>query len=228
MGDAWSSHDDGDYSDDNDDDESQNDDENEQLANSTPSSPQRTISHESQTSTPSRPSRTSSGMSAFVWSSTSRYRPFADHSIKKMGLIKLGKRLGDILGMSMIKARQALAPPASCCTGDKCQCKTAVLDPRKVSINYLEALLNGQSEEFTQSSCSCHPHSTVCRAPGDRIWSDDLKESGLPSFHSLYLFLCRVLLDIIHECLRLRLQHRPKGEPSSLSVRQVTTHILYS
>lgn len=216
--------------DDDDNDESENEsDENEGTGNSTPSSPQRTISYESQTSTPSRPSRTSSNMSNFVWSSTSRYRPFVDHSIKKMGLIKLGKRLGDILDTSVLKARQALAPPASCCIDDECQCKTVVLEQGKVSVsNYLEALLKGQSDELTATSCSCHPHSTISRVPENfkgRVWSDEFKESGLPSFCSLYLFLSRVPLDIIHECLRLRLQHRPKGEPSSLSVRQVITVI---
>lgn len=167
-------------------------------------------------------------MSNFVWSSTSRYRPFADKSIKKMGLIKLGKRLGDILDTSMMKARQALAPAVTCCVGEKCQCKIVALNPRKVSINYLEAILNGRSEDFVHLSCSCHPHSTMCCEPGDRILGNELEQRGLPSFRSLYLFLCRVLLDIIHECLRLRLQHRPKGEPSSLSVRQVKNTNFYA
>ena len=141
-----------------------------------------------------------------------------------MGLIKLGKRLGDILEASVMKARQALAPPASCCVGDECQCKTVVHEHGKVFVNYLEALLNGQKDELNQSSCSCHPHRTISHAPGnfgDHFWNEEFKRSGLPSFRSLHLFLSRVPLDIIHECLRLRLQHRPKGEPSSLSVRQV-------
>ena len=212
------------YDDDNDESQHESPENETSTVNSTPTSPRRTISHESQTSTPSRPSRTSSSLSNFVWSATSRYRPFVDHSIKKMGLIKLGKRLGDILDSSVMKARQVLAPPASFSIGDECQCKSVVQEQRKLSVNYLEALLNGQNEELSQSSCSCHPHRTV--RPGlanfeSRIWSDEFEESGLPSFRSLYLFLSRVPLDIIHECLRLRLQHRPKGEPSSLSVRQV-------
>ena len=221
-----------DYDEDDDDDEDYDDNvesqnergENEGSSNSVPSSPLRTISYESQTSTPARPLRTSSNMSNFVWSSTSRYRPFVDHSIKKMGLIKLGKRLGDILDTSMMKARQALALPGSSCDDDECQCCDPVtFGQRQWSVNYLESLLNGEGGEQS-SGCSCHPHSTICRKqdnPEQRIWSDEFKETGLPSFQSLYLFLSRVPLDIIHECLRLRLQHRPKGEPSSLSVRQV-------
>ena len=231
---TWPITDDDDDDDDEDFDEEEEEEdeghdiyENDGSAISKPTSPQRTLSHESQTSTPARPLRTSSNMSNFVWSSTSRYRPFADKSIKKMGLIKLAKRLGDILDTSMMKARQALAPAVTCCVGDECQCKIVALYPRRVSINYLEALLNGRSEDFIQTSCSCHPHSTMCCAPGDRILGNDLEQRGLPSFRSLYLFLCRVLLDIIHECLRLRLQHRPKGEPSSLSVRQVQNTNFY-
>lgn len=220
--------DDEDFDEEEGEDEGQDIYDNDGSANSKPSSPQRTLSHESQTSTPARPLRTSGSISNFVWSSTSRYRPFADKSIKKMGLIKLGKRLGDILDTSMMKARQTLAPAVTCCAGDECQCKIVALNHRKVSINYLEALLNGHSEDFTQTSCSCHPHSTMHCEPGDRILGNDLEQRGLPSFRSLYLFLCRVLLDIIHECLRLRLQHRPKGEPSSLSVRQVKNTNFYA
>ena len=44
----------------------------------------------------------------------------------------------------------------------------------------------------------------------------------LPSFKPTYLFLVRILVDVIHECLRLRLEHRPEMEPSLLSVRQVS------
>lgn len=224
-----SDNDEDDESDDNDDHaEIQNErGENEGSSNSVPSSPVRTVSYESQTSTPARPLRTSSNMSNFVWSSTSRYRPFVDRSIKKMGLIKLGKRLGGILDTSMMKARQALALPGNSCEDDECQCSEPVsFQQRQWSVNYLEELLNGEGVKEQAACCSCHPHSfkTMCHGGENseqRIWSDEFKKAGLPSFRSLYLVLSRVPLDIIHECLRLRLQHRPKGEPSSLSVRQV-------
>ncbi len=42
----------------------------------------------------------------------------------------------------------------------------------------------------------------------------------LPSFRAPYLFLCRVPLDVVHECLRIRLEQKPQ-EPSELSIRQV-------
>lgn len=226
---------------DNDEDDNSDDDhdhaegqkergENDGPSNSVPSSPIRTVSYESQTSTPARPSRSSSNMSNFVWSSTSRYRPFVDHSIKKMGLIKLGKRLDGILDNSMMKAKHALALPGNSCEDDECQCCGPVdmFQQRQWPVNYWEALSNGEGGEQT-SCCSCHPHSfkTMCHGGENaeqRMWSDEFKKAGLPSFRSLYLFLSRVPLDIVHECLRLRLQHRPKGEPSSLSVRQVSIH----
>lgn len=50
---------------------------------------------------------------------------------------------------------------------------------------------------------------------------DELKSMDLPSFEPAFLVLCRVLLNVIHECLKLRLEQRPAGEPSLLSIKQV-------
>ncbi len=50
----------------------------------------------------------------------------------------------------------------------------------------------------------------------------DFNLVGLPSFLPTYLFLVRIPLDVVHECVRLRLEQRPENEPSLLSVRQVT------
>ena len=46
------------------------------------------------------------------------------------------------------------------------------------------------------------------------------EEMGLPSFRPIYLFLVRIPLDVVHECLKLRLEQQPE-EPSMLSVKQV-------
>ena len=54
------------------------------------------------------------------------------------------------------------------------------------------------------------------------VWSKGFTDMGLPSFLELYLFLVRIAFDVIHECLRYRLDHKPKGEPSSMSIRQVS------
>lgn len=50
---------------------------------------------------------------------------------------------------------------------------------------------------------------------------EELRAMDLPSFEPAFLVLCRVLLDVIHECLKLRLEQRPAGEPSLLSIKQV-------
>ena len=51
--------------------------------------------------------------------------------------------------------------------------------------------------------------------------SQQFREMQLPSFKLTYLFLVRILLDVVHECLQLRLEQRPATDPSLLSVRQV-------
>uniref|UniRef100_A0A8C2PJI7 Mitogen-activated protein kinase kinase kinase 4 n=2 Tax=Capra hircus TaxID=9925 RepID=A0A8C2PJI7_CAPHI len=50
---------------------------------------------------------------------------------------------------------------------------------------------------------------------------EELRAMDLPSFEPAFLVLCRVLLNVIHECLKLRLEQRPAGEPSLLSIKQV-------
>lgn len=51
---------------------------------------------------------------------------------------------------------------------------------------------------------------------------EDLVDMDLPSFRPAFLVLCRVLLNVIHECLKLRLEQRPAGEPSLLSIKQAS------
>lgn len=52
---------------------------------------------------------------------------------------------------------------------------------------------------------------------------EDLLDMDLPSFRPAFLVLCRVLLNVIHECLKLRLEQRPAGEPSLLSIKQASS-----
>lgn len=56
---------------------------------------------------------------------------------------------------------------------------------------------------------------------GSAVSWDELQSMDLPSFEPAFLVLCRVLLNVIHECLKLRLEQRPAGEPSLLSIKQV-------
>lgn len=56
----------------------------------------------------------------FVWSFILRYRLFVDYSIKKMGLIKFGKRLDGILDNSMMKVKYVLVFLGNSCEDDEC------------------------------------------------------------------------------------------------------------
>ena len=51
-------------------------------------------------------------------------------------------------------------------------------------------------------------------------WSDEYRALNLPQFATLYLFLCRIPLDVIRESLSIRLEQKP-AEPSVLSIRQL-------
>ena len=73
----------------------------------------------------------------------------------------------------------------------------------------------------TKKNPLVHSDST---AEADEIsWVHRFEEMGLPSFRPLYMFLVRIPLDVLHECMRLRLEQRPEADPSLLSVRQVST-----
>uniref|UniRef100_A0A8B9I0Y9 Mitogen-activated protein kinase kinase kinase 4 n=1 Tax=Astyanax mexicanus TaxID=7994 RepID=A0A8B9I0Y9_ASTMX len=58
-------------------------------------------------------------------------------------------------------------------------------------------------------------------AGSGRVSWAELQDMELPSFRPAFLVLCRVLLNVIHECLKLRLEQRPAGKPSLLSIKQV-------
>ena len=51
-------------------------------------------------------------------------------------------------------------------------------------------------------------------------WSEQFQAMNLPSFRAVYLFLCRVPRDIVHECLKIRLEQKP-AEPSEWSLKQL-------
>ncbi|MEE6512388.1 hypothetical protein FKM82_019343 [Ascaphus truei] len=76
--------------------------------------------------------------------------------------------------------------------------------------DYLPDLLKQLSSSVHSSEPTCNPVS----------W-DELRSMDLPSFEPAFLVLCRVLLNVIHECLKLRLEQRPAGEPSLLSIKQL-------
>jgi MEKK4 N-terminal len=53
------------------------------------------------------------------------------------------------------------------------------------------------------------------------IWSPEFRSLNLPQYRSLYLFLCRIPLDVIREALSIRLAEKP-SEPSE--VKQIKAY----
>lgn len=84
-------------------------------------------------------------------------------------------------------------------------------DPMMYS-DYLPELSN----HVLSTSCQTDP-----KLGADQVSWEDLLNMDLPSFQPAFLKLCRVLLNVIHECLKLRLEQRPAGDPSLLSIKQL-------
>ncbi|XP_016090791.1 mitogen-activated protein kinase kinase kinase 4-like [Sinocyclocheilus grahami] len=134
---------------------------------------------------------------------TAIYRPFVDKALKQMGLRKLILRLHKLMDRSLQRSRTALLShmPA--------QELSAVPGYSLQHCDYLPELsrhVSGQVEEEAESG---------------RVSWKELVDMDLPSFQPAFLVLCRVLLNVIHECLKLRLEQRPAGEPSLLSIKQL-------
>uniref|UniRef100_A0A8C3XTE6 Mitogen-activated protein kinase kinase kinase 4 n=1 Tax=Chelydra serpentina TaxID=8475 RepID=A0A8C3XTE6_CHESE len=129
---------------------------------------------------------------------TSIYRPFVDKALKQMGLRKLILRLQKLMYGSLQRARMALVK------GDH-QLEFSEFSHPMLSSDYVQLPNSSLSSEQKCSTVSM----------------EELKSMDLPSFEPAFLVLCRVLLNVIHECLKLRLEQRPAGEPSLLSIKQV-------
>uniref|UniRef100_A0A8C7J6M1 Mitogen-activated protein kinase kinase kinase 4 n=1 Tax=Oncorhynchus kisutch TaxID=8019 RepID=A0A8C7J6M1_ONCKI len=140
-----------------------------------------------------------------IYCPTAIYRPFVDKALKQMGLRKLILRLHKLMDPSLQRSRAALLShmPA--------QEFTDFPDPMLYS-DYLPELSRHLS------SCSA-PYGPELGA--DQVSWEELLDMDLPSFRPAFLVLCRVLLNVIHECLKLRLEQRPAGEPSLLSIKQL-------
>ncbi|KAH0622433.1 hypothetical protein JD844_024736 [Phrynosoma platyrhinos] len=129
---------------------------------------------------------------------TSIYRPFVDKALKQMGLRKLILRLHKLMHGSLQRARMALIKS----------------DQQSEFSEYPDPIL---CSDYVQLSNSPPSSDQKCSTVS---W-EELRAMDLPSFEPAFLVLCRVLLNVIHECLKLRLEQRPAGEPSLLSIKQL-------
>uniref|UniRef100_H2ZZN5 Mitogen-activated protein kinase kinase kinase 4 n=1 Tax=Latimeria chalumnae TaxID=7897 RepID=H2ZZN5_LATCH len=134
---------------------------------------------------------------------TSTYRPFVDKALKQMGLRKLILRLHKLMDGSLQRARKALLK-------DDCSFEFSEFPDPVLCSDYLPELLKCLSNPQPGSEQNCSTAS----------W-EEFKAMDLPSFEPAFLVLCRVLLSVTHECLKLRLEQRPAGEPSLLSIKQI-------
>lgn len=53
-------------------------------------------------------------------------------------------------------------------------------------------------------------------------WTSKFNEMELPPFYALFIFLASVSLQMMRECLKLRLEQMPE-KPSRLSIREVNS-----
>ncbi|MED6280173.1 Mitogen-activated protein kinase kinase kinase 4 [Characodon lateralis] len=144
------------------------------------------------------------GAGGEVFCPTAIYRPFVDKALKQMGLRKLILRLHKLMDRSLQRARAALLrhTPAL---------EFADLPDPMLYSDYLPEL----SRHVSCNSANDPEHGA------DQVSWEDLRDMDLPSFRPAFLVLCRVLLNVIHECLKLRLEQRPAGDPSLLSIKQL-------
>lgn len=146
-------------------------------------------------------------------SSTSRYRQFIDQNIKKMGVAKLGYKMHEIMNTQLSKAVTTLQVDWE---------KNIFADHMEIHMLFHSLLvksMNGRLPNFDPRDEKTYDTENFGIAQDN--WAQRFQEMGLPSYGRLYIFLVRLVMDIYHECLRMRMEHRPKGDPSSLSVRQV-------
>ncbi|KAJ8315743.1 hypothetical protein KUTeg_007893 [Tegillarca granosa] len=156
-------------------------------------------------------SRASSEASLDGMSKTSMYRKYVDKTLKRMGMNKMLVRFREILDRTLQRAREALERPKNLSCADLHN-KSPTEDKAQLAsspgLDLLPPELAHASSFHRSTSLTDHG-----------AWSNQFIEMGLPSFRPSYLFLLRVFLDVIHEALRLRLEQRPIGDPSFLSIR---------
>lgn len=130
------------------------------------------------------------------------YRRYVDKALKhEKGLKSIHRQLSHILGPLFYRVHAALKKPSDLSYKD--------FQPSSTSLS-------------SSSSWSKNPfpreYSTEVSLHG--VWSPSYQEMGLPTFHRPFLFLLRLTVDVIHECLKLRLEQQP-DQASAVSVAQL-------
>ncbi|XP_038048070.1 mitogen-activated protein kinase kinase kinase 4-like isoform X1 [Patiria miniata] len=150
-------------------------------------------------------------------SATSMYRPFVDRSLKHSGLRRMTDMLYILLGKTLQRTKQVLQKPTFV---------EGTFTPRRKhrpsSVDFDS--VSGHPLPFT--SPITEEAAQIGQQQYDILsthgaWSEAFIAMGLPSFTPAYLFLLRIPLDVMHECLRFRLEHKPAVDPSAHSIQQL-------
>ncbi|XP_033099180.1 mitogen-activated protein kinase kinase kinase 4-like [Anneissia japonica] len=138
--------------------------------------------------------------------STWMYRPYVDSGLKHKGLEKTMIALQSIIGPTLTRAKMAMERVSV--TGESTDLTKGDEFPSHPCLDTSSANISD-----VHTSCfikhGCH--------------SEEFKAMNLPSFRHAYVFLLRVLLDVMHECLHFRLAQKPaaEAEPSIHSINQL-------
>ena len=131
------------------------------------------------------------------------YRKYVDKALKhEKGLRSIHRQLSHILSPLFYRVHAALKKPSDLNCKDFC-----------TSSSTLASSKSGWSKNpFPRE------YSTDVSLHG--VWSTSYQDMGLPTFHRPFLFLLRLTVDVIHECLKLRLEQQP-DQASAVSVAQL-------
>ena len=148
--------------------------------------------------------------------STSRYREFVERSIKENGLIHIMKRSREILFQSLQKARVTLQDAVEYVPRSRRNTNKVVGTQLRTLLNIFLKLNDQDMTNFLQDLESEGNQAQKCSQ-----YTKCFQDMNLPSFVDIFSFMVKIPLDIVHECIRFRLDYKPKVQPSHLSIRQV-------
>ena len=152
--------------------------------------------------------------------STSRYREFVERSIKENGLIHIMKRSREILYQSLQKARFSLLDTVEYVPKSRPNTNIAQFGTQLRTLLDIFLKLNDKDManflyDLESEAAQSHKFSQ---------YSKCFQDLNLPSFVDIFSFMTMIPLDMVHECIRFRIDYKPKVQPSHLSIRQVKMH----
>lgn len=153
--------------------------------------------------------------------STSRYREFVERSIKENGLIHIIKRSREILFHSLQKAKVTLLDSVEYVPRSHRNLNKGFGSQLRT---LLDILLKLNDQDMTKYLYDLELEGN--KAQKFSQYTKCFQDMNLPTFGDIFSFMVMIPLDIVHECIRFRLDYKPKVQPSHLSIRQVENLLL--